>query len=205
MVTHYLIYLFTGEIHIYIYIYIYIFFFVRSKASYYLHSKAKCQPSERWQRHHCHQEEIRQTNAQMLTLVLIQMTCVWSLFMERYYRTVFSDNKKSRLEKANSYTQKHKHKYFNFQLAVRVISLTYTSRKLDKVIFGTVRLPNTPPLSASFVCQVPNVAWQSLCNEHFLPRYHPIFWATTAGGRQSMGTQEMENTWFGRKTMNYLC
>lgn len=71
----------------------------------------------------------------MLTSVLTQMTCVRSLFTERYYRTVFSDNKRSRLEKANSYTQKHKHKYFNFQLAVRVISLTYTSRKLDKVIF----------------------------------------------------------------------
>lgn len=73
-------------------------------------------------------------------------------------RIVFSDNKKSRLEKANSYSQKHKHKYLNFQLAIRVISVPYVSRKLDKVIFGTVTLPNTPPLSASFVCQVPKVA-----------------------------------------------
>lgn len=87
-------------------------------------------------------------------------------------RIIFSDNKKSRLE--NSYTQKHKHKYLNFQLAIRVISVPYISRKLDKVIFGTVTLPNTPPLSASFVCQVPKVAWHSLCNEHFLPHYRPI-------------------------------
>lgn len=170
MVTHYVIYLLLG---------IYIYIFVKSKASYYLHSKQKqnvnLPKGDKGTTAIRRRQDKKCTNADFSAT---QMICARSLFTWRYHRTVFSDNKKSRLEKANSYTQKHKHKYFNFQLAVRVISLTYTSRKLDKVIFGTVRLPNTPPLSASFVCQVLNVAWQSLCKEHFLPLYHPIFWAT---------------------------
>lgn len=103
------------------------------------------------------------------------------------YRILFSVNKKSRLEKANSYTQKHKHKYWNFQLAVRVISLTYTSRKWDKVIFGTVILPSTPPLSASFVCQVSKVAWHSLCMSIFSLSTIPVTGQQLQEGAQGCG------------------
>lgn len=97
--------------------------------------------------------------------------------------------KKSSLGKANSYTQRHKYTYLDFQLAVRVVSLTYISRKLDKVIFGTVTLPNPHPFSASFVRQVPTVAWQFLCNEHFLPFHCPIHGQQQQKGDKAWGQE----------------
>lgn len=53
--------------------------FVKSKASYYLYLKTKCQPSKRWQRHHCHQETNRKcTN--MTFLLHRCILCMESLF-----------------------------------------------------------------------------------------------------------------------------
>lgn len=63
--------------------------------------------------------------------------------------------------------------------------MTYISRKLDKVIFGTVTLPNTPPLSASFICQVPKVAWHSVQWTFSLPTPHPIHWVGNNSRRET--------------------
>lgn len=108
--------------------------------------------------------------------------CAWrACYLDVTKNSIFW-YKKSSLVKADN-LQKHKHAYLDFQLAVRVISLTYITRKLDKVIFGTMILPNTQPFSAGSVCQVPEGDWHSLYNEHFLPRSCPIHWVNSSRGK----------------------
>lgn len=71
-----------------------------------------------------------------LTAELHRWSWAWKTFsLDMCYRTVLSGNKKSRSGKANSYTQKHKHKYFNVQLAVRVKSLTSHIQKMRQGLF----------------------------------------------------------------------